>query len=55
MLITDIDYHEVILSKLWMNKNEILLNMQNDIIVFLNQLNTFISIFPIFLNSKHSS
>jgi len=41
-----------------MNKNEILLNMQNDVIVFLNQLNTFISIFPIFpifLNSKHSS
>jgi len=55
MLITDIDHHEVILSKLWMNKNEILLNMQNDIIVFLNQLNTSISIFSIFLNSKHSS
>ncbi len=45
MLITDIDYHEVILSKLWMNKNEMLLNMQNDVIVFLNQLNTSISIF----------
>jgi len=29
MLIVDIDYHEVILSKLWINKNEILLNMQN--------------------------
>ncbi len=55
MLITDINHHEVILSKLWMNKNEILLNMQNDVIVFLNQLNTFISIFSIFLNSKHSS
>ncbi len=55
MLIADIDYHEVILSKLWMNKNEILLNMQNDIIVFLNQLNTSISIFPISFNSKHSS
>jgi len=55
MLIADIDHHEVILSKLWMNKNEILLNMQNDIIVFLNQLNTSISIFSIFLNSKHSS
>ncbi len=36
ILIADIDHHEVILSKLWMNKNEILLNMQNDIIVFLN-------------------
>ncbi len=55
MLITDIDHHEVILNKLWMNKNEILLNMQNNIIVFLNQLNTFISIFSISLNSKHSS
>ncbi len=55
MLIADIDHHEVILSKLWMNKNEILLNMQNDVIVFSNQLNTSISIFPIFLNSKHSS
>jgi len=38
-----------------MNKNEILLNMQNDVIVFLNQLNTFISIFLILLNSKHLS
>jgi len=55
MLIIDIDYHEVILSKLWMNKNKILLNMQNDIIVFSNQLNTSISIFSILLNSKQSS
>ncbi len=55
MLIVDIDHHEVILSKFWMNKNEILLNMQNDVIVFSNQLNTSISIFSIFLNSKHSS
>jgi len=55
MLIADIDHHEVILSKLWMNKNEILLNMQNDVIVFSNQLNTSISIFLISLNSKHSS
>ncbi len=55
MLIVDIDHHEVILSKLWMNKNEILLNMQNDVIVFSNQLNTSISIFSISLNSKHSS
>ncbi len=55
MLIADIDHHEVILSKLWMNKNEMLLNMQNDVIVFSNQLNTSISIFPISLNSKHSS
>jgi len=55
MLIADIDHHEVILSKLWMNKNEILLNMWNDVIVFLNQLNTSISIFLISLNSKHSS
>ncbi len=55
MLIADIDHHEVILNKLWMNKNEILLNMQNDVIVFSNQLNTSISIFSISLNSKHSS
>jgi len=34
MLIVDINHHEVILSKLWMNKNEILLNMQKDVIVF---------------------
>ncbi len=55
MLIVDIDHHEVILSKLWMNKNEILLNMQNDVIVFSNQLNTSILNFSISLNSKHSS
>jgi len=55
MLIADIDHHEVILSKLWMNKNEIVLNMWNDVIVFSNQLNTSISIFSISLNSKHSS
>jgi len=55
MLIVDINHHEVILSKLWMNKNKILLNMQNDIIVFLNQLNTSILIFSISFTSKHSS
>ncbi len=55
MLMTDINHHEVILSKLWMNKNEILLNMWNDVIVFSNQLNTSILIFSISLNSKHSS
>jgi len=55
MLIADINHHEVILSKLWMNKNEILLNMQNDVVVFSNQLNTSISIFSILLNSKHLS
>ena len=54
-LIVDINHNEVILSKLWMNKNEILLNIWNDVIVFSNQLNTSISIFLIFLNSKHSS
>jgi len=55
MLIANIDHHEVILEKSWMNKNEILLNMQIDVIIFLNQLNTLISIFLISLNSKHSS
>jgi len=55
MLIADINHYEVILNKLWMNKNKILLNMQNDIIVFSNQLNTSILIFSISLNSKHSN
>ena len=55
MLIADIDHHEVILEKSWMNKNEILLNMQIDIIFFSNQLNTLILIFSISLNSKHLS
>ncbi len=55
MLIADIKHHEVILSKLWMNKNEILLNMRHDTIVFSDQLNISISIFSISLNMKHSS
>jgi len=55
MLIADINHYEVILEKSWMNKNEILLNMQINIIVFLNQLNTLISIFSISFNSKHLS
>ncbi len=55
MLIADINHHEVILEKSWMNKNEILLNMWIDVIVFSNQLNTFISIFLISFNSKHLS
>jgi len=48
MLITDINHHEVILEKSWMNKNEILLNMQIDVIIFSNQLDTLISIFWFF-------
>ena len=36
MLIADINHHEVILEKSWMNKNEILLNMQINIIIFSN-------------------
>ncbi len=55
MLIVDIKHHEAILSKLWINKNEILLNMRHDIIVFSDQLNISISIFPISSNIKHSS
>ncbi len=55
MLIADINHHEVILEKSWMNKNEILLNMQIDVIIFSNQLNTLISIFSISFNLKHSS
>ncbi len=55
MLIADIKHHEAILSKLWMNKNEILLNIRHDTIVFSDQLDTSISIFWILSNTKHSS
>ncbi len=55
MLIADIEHHEAILSKLWMNKNEILLNMRHDTIIFSDQLNTSISVFLISLNTKHLS
>jgi len=55
MLIANIEHHEVILSKFWMNKNEILLNMRHDTIIFSNQLDTSISIFSISSNTKHSS
>ena len=55
MLIADIEHHEAILSKFWMNKNEILLNMKHDTIIFFDQLNISISIFLISTNIKHSS
>ncbi len=55
MLIADIEHHEAILSKLWMNKNEILLNMRHDTIAFSDQLDISISVFSISLNTKHSS
>ncbi len=54
MLIADIDHHDVILRKLWMNKNEILLDMRNDVIVFLNQLKAFISVFSMSVRASHS-
>jgi len=38
-----------------MNKNGILLDMRNDVIVFPDQLNTSISVFPVLFNSKHPS
>ena len=53
MLIADINHHDIILEKLWMNKNEILLNMQNDVIVFSNQLETFISVFSISVRASY--
>jgi len=53
MLIADIEHHEAILSKLWMNKNEILLNMKHDTIVFSDQLDISISVFLIQSNTKH--
>ncbi len=55
MLIADIEHHETILSKLWINKNEILLNMKHDTIIFSDQLNISISIFSFLLNIKHLS
>ncbi len=55
MLLANIEHHEAILSKLWMNKNEILLNMRHDTIVFSDQLNISISVFSILSNTKHSS
>ncbi len=55
MLIADIKHHEVILSKLWINKNEILLNMRHDTIIFSDQLNISISVFLISSDTKHSS
>ncbi len=45
ILIADINHHDVILEKFWMNKNEILLDMQNDVIIFSNQLKALISVF----------
>ena len=38
MLITDLKQHATILNKLWINKFEILLNINNDTIIFPNQL-----------------
>ncbi len=55
MLIADIKHYEAILSKFWMNKNEILLNMKHDTIIFSDQLDILISIFSISSNTKHSS
>jgi len=55
MLITDLEHHEAILSKLCMNKNEILLNMHHDTIVFFNQLISSVSVLLILNSFKHSS
>jgi hypothetical protein len=55
MLIADIGHHEAILGKPWMNKNGILLDMRKDVIVFPDQLNTSISVFPVPPNSKQPS
>ncbi len=53
MLIADIDHHDAILGKLWMNKNEILLDMRNDVIVFPNQLEALISVFSMSVRASH--
>ncbi len=55
LLIVDIKHYEAILSKLWMNKNEILLNIRHDTILFSDQLNISISIFSISSNTKYLS
>ncbi len=54
MLIADINHHDIILEKLWMNKNEILLDMQNDVIVFSNQLKALISVFSMSVRASYS-
>jgi len=54
MLIADINHHDVMLEKFWMNKNKILLDMQNDVIIFLNQLEAFISVFSMSVRASHS-
>ncbi len=54
MLITDINSHDIILEKFWMNKNEILLDMQNDVIVFSNQLKAFILIFSMSVRASYT-
>ena len=38
MLIADLRQHDIILRKLWMNWNQLLLNMKNDSIVFREDL-----------------
>jgi len=38
-----------------MNKNEILLNMKHNTIIFFDQLDISISVFSISSNTKHSS
>jgi len=54
MLIADINHHDVILEKFWKNKNEILLDMWNDVIVFSNQLKALISVFLMSVRASHS-
>jgi hypothetical protein len=55
MLIVDLKHYKAILSKFWMNKNEILLNMHHDMIVFSNQLDSSVSVLSISNSFKHSS
>jgi len=55
MLIVDIDHHEIILEKSWMNKNDLLLDMRHDEIVFLNWLDKLISILSVSTKAKQSN
>ena len=54
MLIADINHHDIILEKFWMNKNEILLDIRNDVIIFSNQLKALISVFLMSVKASHS-
>ena len=46
MLIADLGQHDIILGKPWMNRNQLLLNMKDDSIVFSEKLTQLRSLSP---------